>query len=63
MDSNSSWRECLAGILVVADALALGSSGALRMQEAASRIATEQLANDIMKMLDRMITDMHILNC
>ena len=54
MDSNSSWRESLAGILVATDALALGSSSVLRMQEAASRTATEQLANDIMQMLERM---------
>ena len=55
MDSDSSRRECLAGI-VVADAIALGSSGVLRMQEAAGRTATEQLANDIMQMLDRRIS-------
>ena len=52
MDSDSSKRECLAGI-VVADAFVLGSSGVLRTREIAGRTATEQLADDIIPMFDR----------
>ena len=53
MDSYSSWRECLAGLLVAADAFDLGSSGVLRMQKVAGGTAAEQFANDIMQLLDR----------
>ena len=54
MDSDSFGREGLAGIIVVGpDALALGSSGDMRIQEVAGRTAAEQHADDIMQTLGR----------
>ena len=38
------------------DALDLGSSGVLRTQEAADRIAADQLAEDLMVVLERRIS-------
>ena len=54
MASASSGREGPAGLMAAGpDAPALGSSGVLRMQEAADRVAAERLAEDLMVMLDR----------